>query len=546
LDRILADRRIVAGIDILGIWLSPVLLGLSGAFLLRPDANWDLANYHYYNPWAFLNGRLGYDILPAGVQSFLNPFLDMPFYWGNLYLPGRLTAFCLALVQGTIISAVYMLARRLLFSRAVAQDALGALAIAFVGITGAVSLSEIGAVFYDYIGAAGLAFCLLLLIPAKVDEVSLDRPSWRIVLAGFILGGAFGLKQTNVYLVVGITLALPLLAGRAGGTAAAIAAFLVGELCGALLFGGFWAWVLWSHFHNPIFPFFNAVFQSPLAPISNVRDLRWFPHGWAEWLFYPWVFFWNPYRIAELSLRDPRIPALFLAVPLGALLLALTKAPSDSVERQKRRRFLRFCLGALGLSYVCWLALFSVQRYALALEVMAPLVCVLVAAELPWRRLRVPVGVLILAGMLTTFSVVDWGRGDWHAFHGRIVDAVLPDLGQTGQDLVLLRTLPSAFVAPFFPAGTRFIQTTAGYAPDWPIRNLGFPQACLIRNFPGQIFIVTNKDAMRKSGTRLPTLESFGLAVSASECRMIDSTLHPNGPLQLCPAHRIAAPSAKC
>src|SRR6185312_11613709 len=36
LDRILADRRIVAGIDILGIWLSPVLLGLSGAFLLRP------------------------------------------------------------------------------------------------------------------------------------------------------------------------------------------------------------------------------------------------------------------------------------------------------------------------------------------------------------------------------------------------------------------------------------------------------------------------------------------------------------------------------
>src|SRR6185437_2573151 len=56
------NERFTSVINIFGIWLSPVLLGLSGAFLLRPDANWDLANYHYYNAWAFLNGRTGEDI----------------------------------------------------------------------------------------------------------------------------------------------------------------------------------------------------------------------------------------------------------------------------------------------------------------------------------------------------------------------------------------------------------------------------------------------------------------------------------------------------
>ncbi len=29
------------------------------------DANWDVANYLIYNPFAALNGRLGYDLMPA-------------------------------------------------------------------------------------------------------------------------------------------------------------------------------------------------------------------------------------------------------------------------------------------------------------------------------------------------------------------------------------------------------------------------------------------------------------------------------------------------
>src|SRR5699024_9919139 len=31
----------------------------------------------------------------------------------------------------------------------------------------------------------------------------------------------------------------------------------------------------WRITGNPVFPFFNEIFQSPLAPVANFKDLRW-------------------------------------------------------------------------------------------------------------------------------------------------------------------------------------------------------------------------------------------------------------------------------
>ncbi len=48
---------------------------------LGQDANWDLQNYHFYGPWALLEGRaFGCDIAAAQLQTYLNPLLDLPFY----------------------------------------------------------------------------------------------------------------------------------------------------------------------------------------------------------------------------------------------------------------------------------------------------------------------------------------------------------------------------------------------------------------------------------------------------------------------------------
>src|SRR5438270_12031516 len=50
------------------------------ALLLGRDTNWDLRNYHFYNAYALLEGRLWRDLAPANAQAFLHPGLDVPFY----------------------------------------------------------------------------------------------------------------------------------------------------------------------------------------------------------------------------------------------------------------------------------------------------------------------------------------------------------------------------------------------------------------------------------------------------------------------------------
>ena len=45
------------------------------------DRSFDVRNYHIYNPYAFLNNRLTTDIMPADIQSYFNPILDIPYFY---------------------------------------------------------------------------------------------------------------------------------------------------------------------------------------------------------------------------------------------------------------------------------------------------------------------------------------------------------------------------------------------------------------------------------------------------------------------------------
>src|SRR2546423_11295898 len=63
------------------LWIAIALLGSGYASLrMGQDVVWDLKNYHLYNPWALLNGRLDVDIAAAQLQTYYNPVLDLVFY----------------------------------------------------------------------------------------------------------------------------------------------------------------------------------------------------------------------------------------------------------------------------------------------------------------------------------------------------------------------------------------------------------------------------------------------------------------------------------
>ena len=77
----------------------PVAFGVY-SIMLGQDTSCDFQNYHLYNAYAFLNGRLGFDLFPPGLATCLNPYLDLVYFEGIRYAAPWIVGFTLGVVQG--------------------------------------------------------------------------------------------------------------------------------------------------------------------------------------------------------------------------------------------------------------------------------------------------------------------------------------------------------------------------------------------------------------------------------------------------------------
>ena len=249
-------------------------LALAGAiytWFIGEDVNWDWQNYHEYNVWAVINGRYGVDALPAGFQTYFNPAVYFPVYYLRHLLPLPYGLMIMGAVHGLNLLLIYFLVRVLLREAATASAIGASILIAAVG---PMTLSEVGTSFSDILTALPiLAGCVLIL--------SADRSHHgRYVLAGLLIGAAVGLKLTNVVYALGAAAAV-LAASR---PLQATLCLGVGGAVGALATGGAWGLMLWREMGNPIFPLFNAVFQSPELVPMNIMDWQFLPRGsWTPW-----------------------------------------------------------------------------------------------------------------------------------------------------------------------------------------------------------------------------------------------------------------------
>ena len=114
---------------------------------LGKDANWDLFNYHFYNAYSFLQGRLTLDFAPAGLQTYLNPILDIPFFIMANSLPAMNVGFIMGGVHGINAWLIYCLTKDIVLfywpaRRRIAQ--LLALSCAATGMYGPSGISLLG------------------------------------------------------------------------------------------------------------------------------------------------------------------------------------------------------------------------------------------------------------------------------------------------------------------------------------------------------------------------------------------------------------------
>ena len=98
----------------LAAWLIvPPLFGLLSV-MMGQDANWDLRNYHFYNPYSFIYGRMDFDVLPSQVANFYNPLLYVPFYYAVDLLSPKWVGFLLGWIQGFNFPLLLAIARTLI------------------------------------------------------------------------------------------------------------------------------------------------------------------------------------------------------------------------------------------------------------------------------------------------------------------------------------------------------------------------------------------------------------------------------------------------
>jgi hypothetical protein len=428
------------------------------ALAVRQDSNWDLQNYHFYDPWAWLTGRIfGPDIAPAQLQTFLNPLLDIPFYaMASADLDPRVIACVLALPTGVAAFLLIRICERLFRDLPNATRALAIVAACAIGLTGAMGRSQFATTMNEWPGAMfSLASVYCLLRDGRLNAGA-DLSRWMLVAAGVLAGAASGLKLTAGTYALALAAALLFRRAPIRRNVGEVVVFSIAVLAGLLATIGFWWWELWVRFGNPLFPFANQWFRSPWWDAGPLIPRVYGPHGLREALLFPFELYSpSPGFVAEVRYRDPRFPllaALAIAAAIVALLRTSIGRTPASVPLSNRREW-RFLSVFVAAAFVSWAYVHSIARYLVAIELLSgALVVVLVVAltrAAPLRFAKIAIAATAIAVIALT-RPGDWGRV---AFGAHWFEVKLPPIDDHA--LVLLASgAPMAYVLPFFPAST--------------------------------------------------------------------------------------------
>ncbi len=492
--------------------------------LLGQDTNWDLQNYHYFDPyWVLVNHMR--DTNPAQLETYLSPILDIPYYIGTEHIPPRLMGLVLAVIQGTAFPLLYLISRHF------TADRLVALGLAGLGMFTAGAISELGNIMGDAL-LAPLFLAAILLGLRSFDALrSHDNrrvgPTALIVAASGVAGFTAGLKLSELPIAVGIAAAFPLSPGsftrRVQKAVWAGGALIVG----CLLSYGWWGYELATRYGNPILPFLNQIFHSAYAPaIANSGNKI----GLVDILFFPFIWTLHPARVGDPPFLEASLPIsevlliTLLVITVGRSVLQHRRIEMFNSDKQ------RYLVLMVIVSYVLWSVEFGIYRYLISLEMVSFIlifVCLqAISVQIGWKPL-VTVGTIALALVcVLSEQPMNWGRSAWSATYFSV--AVPKSLESESAAFLMLGTNPDAFVVPSFPHGDYFAQIE-GSLPPTP-----YVMRQIQKNVNGYRAVFTlwenpvpqTPSAFAESAQN--SIETYGYQVDWSTCTRFTATVGAN------------------
>jgi len=542
-----------------------ITIASAGLFSLMvgQDSNWDLLNYHLYNPWAFLSRRTSLDVFPAGIQTYFSPFLDIPYYWmaTHTFLNSpRALAFIAGIPFGVLAFLTFVISW--IFTKSlnvpIWYRVFLCLFATIFGISGAASVSQVGTTTNELqVASISLSGLLLILLAISVNESRMNNclssylRFFLIFSSGCFFGSAAGLKLTAAVYAPGASLSLFAFNKNLRIRFLYFILFCLGWVASFLLFYYPWGVHLYSLTGDPFFPFFTNIFHSDWLGPTSGRDPRFLPHSTMEALFFP--FYWAK-RISnivtEIGFNDPRFSLVYIFFVLSLLIivasyfiLGLRRILSGSLSNYSIQ-LLSALLVFFGVSYILWELEFSIFRYIVTIESLGGLIIViglvLFSAVLDKRLFNSFILFLffILAYCFIYTTYPDWGR----VVYSKSVFVVrTPKI--ISNATVILAQQPTAYLAKFIAddnSGTRFVGT-----PDYLFNSSTFDGHLLLKSINTAIekahvlYVVYKSDSIPPGAL----LDHFNKSIDYNSCEIITSNLSHN--YYICRVRNIGAVNAK-
>lgn len=416
--------------------------------ILGQDRNWDLMNYHYYSAYAYLNERQAVDLAPVGLQSYFPPMLDVPYYWLSMRVPPAVLSFLMGAWQGLsfiLLAGIAWTALPHDERRSYRAPLLG-----LAGMLSAVFLSEFGNGMGDNSTAPFVLGAVLLMLWPR------ERPggsNLRLLACGTCVGLAVGLKLTNAFYAIALAATLMVGEGSCRQRMSRLVLVTLSALIAFALLTGQWFHHMWVTFGNPVLPQFNALFDSPLAGDTMVADTRWLPKTMVEWLTWPLQMTANPTRVGEVGLRQISWFVLYATVVLCTIKAFRARNLSTfTAPAVAERQVLTF----VGMSFVLWMAMFSIHRYLAAAEMLAPIAVWVLIHRIcaPARASRLATWAVASCVLVAVTGWSDWGRAGL-ARTG--FQAESPETTPLPATVLMTGIKPQGWIIPLLPAQYRFV-----------------------------------------------------------------------------------------
>ena len=532
--------RIAASLRAALLLTACVFVAFVAALKSRQDANWDLQNYHFYDPWAWLAGRiLDWDIAAAQVQTFHHPLADVPFYVlvAAGVDPRAITAW-LVLPTGLAAYFAIRIAWRLFGDLAFAERVGASIAAIAIGFTGAMGIAQLGSTTDEWLVTAFAMAALWLLLPPAAATANTRHAIAAPLVAGALMGIASGLKLTAATYAVALCAALVSRRAPPAVNLRAAAWYAAGGIAGLVATHGPWSYALWTHFRHPLFPYANGFFRSPWWEFHRVLPRHFGAHAAGDWLTLPFAMLApQPGFVSELPYVDARLPMLYALaiVALGGFVIARLSRSAVPVRPQFAATSpqWRFVAVFAGASFVAWAIVHSIARYTIPLEIVSGM---LIVGLLGWllRPAHAVVAITLAVALLaSTTKPADWGRTD---FGTQWFDVRVPPI-EPGALVLLVVDAPMSYVLPFFPAGARHVGIRNNVNEPGHRNRLAGHVAQVVRDHRGPLYALSFPPGQGEED-----LAAHGLRRVPGDCADVRTNM-PTSPIELCRLTRVDAPN---